>query len=162
MKKLGLASFAGALLLTSTAYASSSTSFMEDAVQGNLAEVQVGELAQKSGSAQGVKDFGRMLATDHKMSNDKAKVLATKVGATVPSEPKKDAKDEYDKLTKLNGAAFDKEFVSHMVDDHKKDISEYEKAAKDSNPDVAKFAQDTLPTLHHHLETAQSLQNQIK
>jgi putative membrane protein len=44
-----------------------------------------------------------------------------------------------------------------MVDDHKKDIREFEKESKSSNQQVAEFAKDTLPTLHEHLEAAQSL-----
>ena len=44
-----------------------------------------------------------------------------------------------------------------MVDDHKKDIKEFEKEAKSQNQQVATFAKDTLPTLHKHLDTAEAL-----
>jgi putative membrane protein len=44
-----------------------------------------------------------------------------------------------------------------MVQDHKKDISEFEKEAKKKNDPAASFANETLPTLRKHLETAQSL-----
>ena len=54
------------------------------------------------------------------------------------------------------GAKFDKEFAAHMVADHKKDIKEYEKAAKKQDA-VGNYAKETLPTLRKHLETAQSL-----
>jgi putative membrane protein len=162
VKSLASIAAATALLVSASALADTSSTFVEGAIKGNLAEVKVGELAQKNGASQGVKDYGRMLETDHGKANEQAKNLAKTVGATVPTEPKPEAKAEYDKLAKMNGAAFDKEFVTHMVDDHKKDIAEYEKASKDSNADVAKFAQQTLPTLRHHLDMAQSLQNQVK
>jgi hypothetical protein len=56
------------------------------------------------------------------------------------------------------GTDFDKDYVKHMVADHKKDIKEFEKQAKGSD-DVASFAKDTLPTLKKHLQTAQSLES---
>jgi putative membrane protein len=43
-----------------------------------------------------------------------------------------------------------------MVTDHKKDIAEYEKEARSKGP-LADFAKETLPTLEHHLQTAQTL-----
>jgi predicted outer membrane protein len=44
-----------------------------------------------------------------------------------------------------------------MVDDHKKDIQDFEKGAQSQNEQVAAFAKDTLPTLHKHLDAAESL-----
>jgi putative membrane protein len=46
-----------------------------------------------------------------------------------------------------------------MVTDHKKDISKYEKEAKSKGP-LANFAQQTVPTLQEHLQTAESLAGQ--
>jgi hypothetical protein len=43
-----------------------------------------------------------------------------------------------------------------MVADHKKDIKDFEKEANKSDAAGA-YAKQTLPTLHKHLETAQSL-----
>jgi putative membrane protein len=65
-------------------------------------------------------------------------------------------KSTYDRLSKLSGGQFDNQFVKTMVTDHKKDIAEYEKEAKSKSP-LADFANDTLPTLEHHLQTAETL-----
>jgi putative membrane protein len=46
-----------------------------------------------------------------------------------------------------------------MVTDHKEDIAKYEKEAKSKGP-LADFAKDTLPTLQHHLRTAETLAKQ--
>jgi len=44
------------------------------------------------------------------------------------------------------------------VEDHNKDISEFEKEAKKAkDPDVKAFAEQTLPTLKHHLMMANRL-----
>ena len=46
-----------------------------------------------------------------------------------------------------------------MVTDHKEDIAKYEEEAK-SKGLLADFAKDTLPTLQHHLQTAETLAKQ--
>jgi hypothetical protein len=75
---------------------------------------------------------------------------------TPPTEPNKKQKADYDRMSKLSGAQFDKAFATHMVSDHKKDIKEYEKAAKKKDA-AGSYATETLPPLRKHLDTAQSL-----
>jgi putative membrane protein len=144
------------LASTSLAVAKSDKEFVKDAIQGNLGEISLGQMAQNKGNSQGIKSFGTMLVTDHSASNEKAMTLAKSLNVTPPTEPKKAAQSEQDKLSKLSGKAFDKEFAHYMVMDHKKDIAEFEKEAK-SGGGAAQFAKNTLPTLHKHLDTAQSL-----
>jgi len=153
--------FAGivaATLASGSAFAQADQKFVTDAIEGNLAEVQMGQLAQTNGASQGVKDFGRMLVTDHGQANTKATSVASSLKVTPPTGPNAKQKKDYDKMSKLNGAAFDRAFAAHMVADHKKDIAAYQKASKSKNQAVAGYASETLPTLQKHLETAQSLQ----
>jgi putative membrane protein len=131
--------------------------FLTKAIQGNFAEVQMGELAQKNGQSADVKSFGQMLQQDHGAANQKATDAAKKLGVNPPSGPNAKQKADYDKMAKTQGRAFDKEFAQHMVMDHKKDIAEYKKAAK-KNDDAGQYAKDSLPVLEKHLQTAASLQ----
>jgi len=131
--------------------------FLQHVIEGNLAEIQLGKLAQEKSMDDGIRAFGDMLATDHSAGNEKAMQVATSLGVNTPTEPNKTQKATYDKLSKLSGSAFDRQFAKMMVDDHKKDIREFEKESKSSNAQVAQFAKDTLPTLREHLEAAQSL-----
>jgi putative membrane protein len=55
-----------------TAPAKSDTTFLTDAIQINLAEISVGDLAQQKGGSDDVKSFGKMLVDDHTASNAKA------------------------------------------------------------------------------------------
>jgi putative membrane protein len=131
--------------------------FLKQAIQGNLAEVELGKLAQEKSMNDGVRSFGDMLVKDHSASNAKATDVASALGVTAPTEPSKKQKMMYDRLSKLSGSAFDRQFARMMVDDHQKDIKEFEKEAKSSNEQIAGFAKDTLPTLQKHLDTAKSL-----
>jgi Domain of unknown function (DUF4142) len=60
----------------------------------------------------------------------KAADVANSLGMTPPTEPSKKQKADYDKMSKMSGAQFDKAFAAHMVADHKKDIKEYERASR--------------------------------
>jgi putative membrane protein len=145
------------LLLGSVSAASAKSDiFLTDAIQINLAEISVGDLAQKNGDGDDVKSFGKMLVDDHTASNTKATSLAQANGVTPPTEPNAADKKKHDELAKLSGAEFDREFAKAMVKGHEEAIAKFEAASK-GNDDVAKFAQETLPTLQKHLKTAQSI-----
>jgi putative membrane protein len=131
--------------------------FIKNAIEGNLAEIQMGELAQKNGASEGVKSFGQMLHKDHSDANQKAMTIAKDLGVTPPNEPNAKQKAEYNRMSKLTGARFDSEFAKMMVADHKKDISEFQRESK-KNDETGNFAKETLPTLQKHLQTAQDLE----
>jgi uncharacterized protein (DUF305 family) len=62
----------------------------------------------------------------------------------------------------LSGSEFDQAYVNKMVLGHEKAISKFETAAANlQDPDLKKYAEKTLPTLRHHLEMAQDLQNKL-
>ena len=128
--------------------------FIGKAIEGNLAEVQMGQLAQEKGTRDDVKSYGRMLQQDHSAANQQATAAAS---VTPPTEPNKKQKGDHAKMAKLSGAAFDSAFAKHMVQDHKKDIAEYQKEAKRNDGQVSQYASSTLPTLQKHLESAQAL-----
>src|SRR5689334_8836047 len=77
--------------------------FLTEAIQGNLAEVEMGKLAQKNGSAEGVKSFGQMLEKDHAAANEKATAAAKASGVTPPNAPTAKQKADYDKMAKMTG-----------------------------------------------------------
>ncbi len=144
------------------AAAEDAKTFLKEAIQGDIAEIQLGQLAEKQGHSKGVKDFGKTLVTDHTKAKAKASELAKKMDVKVPSEPTAEAKETYQELTKLSGKEFDEEFVDNAVKDHKKDIEKYSAQAKHGdNKKVAALADETLPVLKKHLKTAQSLEREM-
>ena len=165
MNKLMLAGIAGCLgatLAAAPALAQSKSNrqegrFVTEAIQGNFAEQQMGDLAQQKGQSQAVKDFGAELKKDHAAANDQLTPIAGQVGVQAPSEPSAKQKKDYDRLARTSGRAFDEAFVRHMVMDHKQDIAKYQKAASMTGSPVATYASQSLPVLQKHLATAESL-----
>jgi len=158
IKSLSLA--AATLIAISIANASAkdklSESFLKKAIEGNFAEVSMGDLAQKNGQSDEVKSFGKVLSTDHAAANQKALEAAKALGINAPSGPNAKQKADYDKMSKMSGSSFDKMFATHMVADHQKDIAEYRKASniKDAG---GEYAAGQIETLQKHLDTAKSL-----
>ncbi len=137
--------------------------FMMKAAQGGMVEVELGKLAKDHASSQAVKDFGQQMSDDHGKANDELKDLASKKNVTLPTEVNATDKATMDRLSKLNGAAFDRAYMRDMVMDHKKDVAEFQTEADSGmDPDVKSWAAKTLPTLQHHLQMAQETANQHK
>jgi putative membrane protein len=133
--------------------------FLTDAIRGDNAEIKAGQAAQSMGSSQGVKDFGKMLVDDHTKARDQASEVAKAMNVPVPSDTPPEADQELKMTMGMTGAAFDKDFVTMEVKDHKKDIAKFQAEASSSDPSqVTDLAKQTLPTLKKHLQTAQSLQ----
>jgi putative membrane protein len=141
----------------------SDKSFVEKAAQGGVAEVQLGKLAAQKAQSPDVKKFGERMEKDHAAANQKLTTLASEKGVAAATEMDSSSKREYDKLSKLSGAEFDKEYMKAMVSDHKKDIKEFQSEAKSGkDADIKNFAQSTLPTLEDHLKQAESAEANAK
>jgi putative membrane protein len=132
--------------------------FVREAVQSNLAEVQLGELAAQRAEAEAARKFGETLRTDHQAALQRATNLAKSLKVEAPTEPSIEARGIYDGLSQLSGAQFDAAFVSHMITLHESAIAKYSRNANSDHDGVAAMIADTLPKLRAHLATAQALQ----
>jgi len=130
--------------------------FTKEVIQGDLAEIQIGKLAQQKGASEKVKQFGQRLEADHSSNLEQAKSLAGSLGLAPPTAPNANQTATYEKLSGLSGKEFDRTFAKKMLKDHKKDIKEFRRESRRSGP-VANFAKKTLPTLEEHLKLARSL-----
>jgi putative membrane protein len=132
--------------------------FMMEAAAGGLMEVELGRMAAQKASSADVKSFGQRMVTDHGQANQRLMQIAAQKNVTLPTTLPADKRKDMDKLSALSGAEFDKMYMSHMLKDHKKDISEFEKASNNGrDSSVKSFAQTTLPTLREHMQMAQSI-----
>lgn len=132
--------------------------FLVKAASGGMLEVELGTLAQTNAAKQGVKEFGDMMVKDHSKGGDSLRALAARKRIVLPDSVSNDQKKERTDLEKKHGAEFDRSYISLMLKDHKEDIDEFEKAAKNANDaDIRAFAANTLGMLHHHLDAAQRL-----
>ncbi len=133
-------------------------SFVRQAAEAGMAEVELGQLASSKATRQDVKDFAQMMVTDHGKANEQLKDLASKKNLTLPTEPTAAQKAEKARLEKLSGAAFDSAFTKAMERDHREAVSLFSKeASSGSDSDLKQWAGQTLPTLKEHLAKAEQL-----
>jgi putative membrane protein len=100
--------------------------FVKEIAIANMAEVELGRLvAERSQNAE-VKKFGQVMIDDHTSAEEKIKAIATEHNITLPTGLDDKHDDLRDKLSKLHGAAFDREYISAMVDGHEGDLKKLE------------------------------------
>jgi putative membrane protein len=136
--------------------------FAKEAASGGMAEVKLGQLAQEKGSNEAVKNFGSRMVNDHSKAADELKAAATQSNINLPS--KLNARDEatYNRLSRMSGSAFDREYAKTMVTDHTQDVAEFRKEAIDGqDASIRNFASETLPTLQEHLKQAREMEKAV-
>ncbi len=134
------------------------SNFAVTAANGGMLEVALGKVAQMNASDPKVKSFGEMMVMDHTAANEKLKSIASSLNIALPDSLSDDSRKEVDKLKMKKGRDFDKAYVSMMVDDHKKDIKEFQDCANNSSDSTLKtFAAATIPTLQKHLAAVEAL-----
>lgn len=132
--------------------------FVTKAAEGGMMEVELGRLATQRASSEEVKSFGQRMIDDHSQANQQLLQIANQKNLTVPTTLPADKKAQYEEYAKLSGAEFDRAYMKHMVEDHQKDIAEFERESKNGKDDAVKgFASQTLPTLREHLQMAQQV-----
>jgi putative membrane protein len=141
---------------------SADENFAKKAAEGGMAEVKLGQLAEEKGSNPAVKNFGRRMVQDHSKANNELKDVTSKENIPLPNEMDKSDQATYDRLSKLSGDAFDRAYARDMVKDHSKDVSEFQKEAKNGKDESIKnFAAQTLPTLQNHLDQARQMEQAV-
>jgi putative membrane protein len=151
-----------AMGLSAFGLSKSETSFATEAAGGNLAEIKLGELAAQKGTDPKVKEFGNRMVNDHTKANNDLKPIADAGGVKWPDNPPPDAQATYDRLSKLSGDEFDRQFITVMVKDHRKVAQLYEQqAGKASDPQLKTYIQKTLPTVRSHLQHAESIEKTL-
>lgn len=146
------------LAAASPALAMTDQQFLKQAIQTDNAEIELGRLAEAKGGDVATKAYGQTLVLDHSQHKKEALAVAQHIGMAPPQDAPPAAKVENDKLERMSGVAFDKEFASFMIDGHARAIADFKTEAASGHGEVAKLAEKSLPTLQKHLAMARALQ----
>ncbi|MEV4253895.1 DUF4142 domain-containing protein [Spirillospora sp. NPDC049652] len=127
-------------------------SWLATAHQGNVAEIEAGQLAKdKSGSAQ-VQNEGATLLNDHTQMDQMVTSTAERLAVKLPTGPTADQAAQQQQLGALTGSTFDNQFVSAMITAHEQAIAATQnEAAHGSDPGVVALARQAAPVMQKHL-----------
>ena len=132
--------------------------FLVKAAGGQQAEIAFGEMAAKRGESEKVKEFGHRMIEDHQKASQEVKQLAVKEGIDLPSDMPAMHKQMAQQFSQLSGKDFDRAYIKYMVQDHRKDVTEFEHSAKGlKHPLIQQWASATLPVLKEHLNLAKTI-----
>jgi putative membrane protein len=132
--------------------------FAIEAAKGGMAEVMLGETAQKMATDPKVKEFGKMMVDDHTKANNELKAIAGGKNIMLPEGPGEDKQKEASQVTSKSGKEFDKAYVAQMVKDHEKTVKLFEDGQKNvQDTELKAFINKTLPVLKGHLEHVKGL-----
>jgi putative membrane protein len=137
----------------------SDSSFIKEALNASMMEVELGKVATQKAKNRRVKNFASMMVTDHSKAINDLKQLASGMNITVAGEMDSSHKRHIADMKKLSGDEFEKHYMSMMVDDHQKDIASFNNASRSSDNNVKNFATKTLPVLQKHMDSATAIKS---
>lgn len=156
---------AGATGTTGTAGTSADLdrSWINDQLEDGDQEVRLGRLAQERGADADVRAFGALMVEKHTMAGTELKRIANRHNVPAEDTGAKDDDDEFERLSKLSGAEFDRAYLDLMVDEHEDAIDDLQEKANnnDEHADVKEWATKTLPEVRQHLERARTLRERL-
>lgn len=102
------------------------------------------------------------MVKDHTEALNQLQKLAQQKNITLSNDIPDAAKDMQSKLSNETGKQLDKDYMDGMVQDHQKDVQEFQTAAQNSSdPDVKQWAGKMVPTLQEHLQKAQEIDQKL-
>lgn len=137
--------------------------FMKTAMEGDMAEIQLSQLAQQKSSNDQVKQFAQRMVDDHTKLDAQIKPIATQAGLEAPVGVSAKHKAELTKLQALSGDKFDEEYVKAMVNDHREADQAFQSEGTNSkSQDLKSAVTQAQPIIADHLRMAQDLEKSMK
>lgn len=185
---IGTTNEAGTTGTAGTSVTASDRNFVNHMLSDGTAEVELGRLAKDHAASNEVKQFAQMMIDDHTKAGEQLKQVASTYGIPQDATIDDKHKDLMDKLTKLNGADFDRQYMDAMVDGHEDAVRDLrtrvdeDRSLRDrvtgTNPQnpaatrpepsddkvkmsVNQWAADALPTVERHLDRAKQIKDTV-
>lgn len=168
-----VATVAGRSIESASTFTAATAPALDDATivaifdAANTADIETGELAVRRGQSEEVREFGAMLARDHKVVRQQGRDLAAKLGVT-PTPPKDDtgAKAHAAAMRKLRAvpaADFDHAFLQHEVAFHKSVIDAVKTTLLPAieNAEVRDLVTKVAPAFQAHMLAAENLDKRL-
>ena len=131
--------------------------FLLIATEERLMNIEEGRVATRSGGSQEIKDYAWKLVNDQGMMLGHIKKMALLRGLILPDHISEESREECDELAGLSGKKFDKKYIKMLIDDRKRDLELFRKAANSSDSEVREFAKMFIPVIEGHLKRAKAL-----
>ena len=136
--------------------------FIFDAASTNLLEIRLGQLAQSKAINASVKQFGQQMVTDHNNLQTQLTATISKSGTDFKPGMNDEDKKEAERLDKLSGAEFDRQYMTSMIQHHQQDVAEFQTMSSSArSAEARQIATTGLPVIQRHLTMATQVGSQV-
>lgn len=119
--------------------------FVNEMAIAGMTEIQLGKIAAERATNPDVKAFGQMMVKDHTQASNELKEIASQLKLQLPNTLDKKHQDLVDRLSKLQGAEFDREYMKAMVPGHEEVLGKVKARAEMQLPPQGLGAGKTEP-----------------
>ena len=151
----------------------------EHAAMAGNAEVELGQLASQRAQSAQVREFAQMMVRDHSKSGSELKQTLSAHNVAAPTGLDAEHRQLKERLSTLNGADFDREYMKAMVEGHKEVKSLLEGQTSDTydprgpkptgtsgtsslGTAVKHWASASLPRVNEHLQKAEQIYAKVR
>jgi putative membrane protein len=144
----------------STLGANDTDAFVSNASQSDMYEIKAGQMAQQKGQSKAVKDFGKMMVTEHTAMTNELKPLIAAAGKQPAADLDQRRKGLLDNLTAATGGDFDKVYLAQQEAAHNEALT-LMRGYSESGPDAGlkAAAAKAVPKVQAHLDKVKQLQS---
>ena len=142
----------------------SDASFLKNAAEDGLYEIQAAKIALDKATDPQVKTFAQHIIDDHTQANQDLEQLAASKGVKLPTSPSLTEQAKLKTLEHWTQSGFDHHFADGVgVSAHEDAVKTFTKQSTEAkDPDVKAFAAKELPALQQHLAMAKQLADKTK
>jgi putative membrane protein len=136
-------------------------SFLVRAAFQGVAELELGTLAAQKASSETVKEYAKRLIQSYVKANTELGELAKERGVALPTGIDEDHRMLIDRLRRLSGTDFDREFLDAVIGDHQKGMAIFkEESEKQISSELKSFAARILTRLEDYYYSAESIKRE--
>jgi putative membrane protein len=149
-----------------------SREFVDKMAIAGLAEVELGKMAAERATNPDVKAFAQMMVRDHSRADQELSRVASQLNIQPPTQVDQEHRDLIDRLSKLQGAEFDREYMAAMVKGHQQVLEQLRSFTAGARPTgtaggrneqaLRQWATKTLPTVQQHFDRARAIEAKLK
>lgn len=138
-------------------------SFVSNAGQSDMYEIEAGKLAQSRSKTADIKAFGKMMVDDHTALTAEMKPLIAAAGQTPPAALDERRQGLIDNLKAASDADFDKVYVAQQVNAHEEALTLMQGYADNgADAGLKAAAAKTAPKVQAHLDKIKGIQAGMK
>ena len=134
--------------------------FVRETLEANLAEIKIAQLALTHSQDKNVQDFAQKMYSDHTAANETLMQIASRHNIAMPTVLTARDQAVLDRLSQLNGLAFDHAYIDTMMRAHNAMLAAFNHQLHAGHDAVINvWVQNARPVVIQHEQLAQEINN---